>query len=279
MIRPFQPGDEAPVAALMRQALGVDITADRLMQEHVRVPGFRPDHLLLTAAQDGFVLAPRRVTAGPPGAGWIAAIAAPPGEGTALLQAAIRGMRRDGVTQVDVADVPVRYVLPGVDRAAFPHAHALFARCGFTDVDEVASMGIALAAASRAPAIRPCAGYAALPAFLEPFGPGWWPFFAQSIRATRAGDPTPSDVLGWFEADRLCGVVHYRGGRFGPLAVDGAWRRHGIGAALTRAALGAMHGHGLRHAHFMIATAAVQPFYRRLGFVTLRHFTRMRLAV
>ncbi len=277
MIRPFRAADLTGIAGLLAHALQMPITPDLLARDFLIAPGFHPDHILVT--DGGVVLAPRHDEAGPADTGWIAAIVAPPGHGSALLAAALDGMRRDGIRQVDVADVPVRYLVPGIDRAAHPQAHALFTRAGFADMDEVASMGIATAPHPPDPAIRLClpGSLPDLQAFLDPFGPGWWAFFRRSILARLHGDPTPSSVIAWWEDGRLCGAVQYRGARFGPLAVGAGHRGRGIGAALTRAALDAMQADGIPHAHFMIATPAVQPFYTGLGFTTLRRFTRMRL--
>lgn len=248
-------------------------------------PGFAPHHLLV-ADRDGvagYVLAPRHDPVGPPGTGWIAGLGVHPdhrgrGVGMALLTAALAGLRADGCTRIDVADVPVRYVVPGAPAAV---AGLFTGRFGFTVVDEVASMGIDLPAGAPDEGVAPCppGAYPLLRDFLiDGFGPAWWAYFERSLRARLHGDPTPSEVLCHFHDGRPAGVVHYRGDRFGPLAVGPALRGQGVGALLTRAALARMAASGSRRAFFLVAVPAVQPFYAGLGFSVLRRFTRLRLA-
>lgn len=293
-IRPFRAGDLPGLVALMRETVGVAVEAGVFVRDFLLAPGFAPDHVLMAEAGGdavGFVLAPRRDAAGAGDAGWIAGFGVAPslrgqGVGTQLLDAALAGMRRDGVVRVDVADVPVRYVLPGVDREAFPEAFRLLTgRFGFAVRDDVASMGIGLAgwsAPPSVPSIRAC-----LPGefpwlrdfLLREFDPGWWAFFEQSIRARLSGNPEPFGVICHFEDGVPAGVVHYRANRFGPLAVSARLRGRGIGEALTRAALAGMRAQGFGDAHFMIGAVDVQGFYARLGFRVLRRFTRLTLSL
>ncbi len=293
-IRPFRPDDLEPVAALMRQAMGLPaIDASLIARDILLDPGFAADHLLVADAAGGcagFVLAPRLDPLGPAGTGWIAALGVRPdhqrrGIGRTLVEAALAGLRRDGATRVDVADMPVRYLLPGIDREAHPAAYRLLTDgFGFQIRDSVASMGIGLAdlAASAPDAIRACAPgeIPLLRAFLTAeFEPGWWAHLERSIRARLSGDPTPSAVLCHWEHGLPVGAVHYRGNRFGPLAVASRLRGRGVGAELTRAALAEIRRHGFADAYFLVARPEVEPFYARLGFRVLRRFTRLTLAL
>jgi GNAT superfamily N-acetyltransferase len=115
--------------------------------------------------------------------------------------------------------------------------------------------------------------------FFAGWGPGWWEHIERSMQLKLIGDPTPAAVLGWWEGDRPLGVAHYRGNRFGPLAVAEEARGRGIGAAMTLAALSALREAGYADAHFLVGREGVQPFYARLGFTVLRRFRKLRLTL
>jgi ribosomal protein S18 acetylase RimI-like enzyme len=286
------PADFEPLLALMRETLALPgLDGDRFARDFLLVPGFRFDHVLAAAAEGrlaGFMLVPRNDPLGAPEHAWIAAFGVDPalrrrGVATALLATAVEALRAEGIREVEVADVPVRYIFPGVDREAYPGAVEFLTRRGFTVTEEVASMGRALDGAfPTAPAIRvvrPGEYPLVRDFFADGFDAGWWGYFERSIFARLSGDPTPSDTLGWFEGGRLLGVVHYRDRRFGPLAVGPAHRGRGIGAALTLAALAEMRRAGLDRAYFLVGRDDVQRFYARLGFTVLRRFTRLRRAL
>ncbi|MDR3471314.1 MAG: GNAT family N-acetyltransferase [Devosia sp.] len=289
-IRPARPDEFGKVVALARQTLAMPAISEALIaRDFLLAPGYRAEHLLVAEASGtlaGFALVPRADALGPPHSGWIAAFGVDPGYrrrgiGTQLLGRAIDDMRRDSVTRIDVADVPVRYLLPGVDRAAFPGAYALLEKLGFTVREEVASMGIALDRDfPDAAEVRP-ATPGELPLvrefFAEGWDNGWWGHFERSALLKLLGDPTPSEILGWWEDDRVLGLSHYRGNRFGPLAVGPKARGRGLGVALTQATLAAMRRAGLADAYFLVGREDVQPFYARLGFSVLRRFTKLAL--
>ena len=285
ILRPFRAADLGALAG----AFPV-LEPDRLVRDFLMAPDFSAGDLLVAevgGAIAGFVLAVQRDALGADGTGWIAAFGVQEkyrgrGIATSLLEASIAAMRRHGVTRVDVADVPVRYLLPGVDRAACPVAYRLLVEnLGFAPRDEVASMGIDLTAElvpQTDPAIRVCrpGEYPLLRDFLcREFDPGWWAFYRRSLTARLSGDAEPADVICHWQDGLPLGAVHYRGSRFGPLAVSASLRGQGIGARLTHAALAGMRGHGVTHASFMIGAEAVQPFYARLGFHVLRRFFRL----
>jgi ribosomal protein S18 acetylase RimI-like enzyme len=291
IVRPFAAADFRALVVLMRETLAMPALDEAWMaRDFLLAPGFRAEHLLVAEAEErvrGFVLAPRQDALGPPDTGWIAGLGVAAadrgrGIGRALLQRAIADMRAEGLARIDVADVPVRYLLPGVDRVAFPAAFALLKTLGFATRDVVASMGIGLDRDfPTAPEVRP-ATPGELPlvrAFFQGWEASWWPFLERSTIRKLGGDSAPSDVLCWWEEGRPLGVVHFRGNRFGPLAVGETARGRGIGAALTLAALAAMRRAGISDAYFLIGRPEVQPFYRRLGFRVLREFSRMRLEV
>jgi len=289
-VRPFEARDFAGVVALMQQTLALPAFDERVLtRDFLLAPGFRPEHLLVAeegSTLAGFMLAPRHDPLGAPTTGWIAALGVAPkyrrrGVATGLLSLVFADMRREDFTQVDVADVPVRYLLPGVDRAAYPGAaELLIDYLGFSLREEVASMGIELdrdfPIASEA---RPVT-LGELPLirdFFDGWGPGWWEHIERSALLKLAGDSVPSEILAWWEDGKPLGVAHFRGHRFGPLAVAEAARGHGIGAALTLATLAAMKSSGFADAYFLVGREEVQPFYTRLGFTVLRRFEKLTL--
>ncbi|HVW91185.1 MAG TPA: GNAT family N-acetyltransferase [Devosia sp.] len=288
-IRPLAPRELDAVAALMGETLALPMNANVLTRDFLLAPGFRYEHLLVAdngGELAGFVLAPRHDPLAPE-KGWIAAFGVSAahrrqGIATALLRRAIADMRAEGVAAVDVADVPVRYLLPGVDRQAFPGAFELLSGLGFASREEVASMGLPLDREfPTAPEIRPVE-LGELPLvrdFFAGWPPGWWEHMERSLLQKILGDAAPAGILCWWEAARPLGVVHYRGNRFGPLAVGDATRGRGIGAALTLAGLAAIKAAGFGDAYFLVGREEVQPFYKRLGFSVRRRFARMTLSL
>ena len=304
-IRPFRADDLVAVSALAlaRATLGSDApSAARLTRDFVLDPGFAPLDLLVAEQSGrivGYVLAPRLR---PPAlvddaelyrVGWIAGLGVRAdcrrhGIATALVERSLALMAGEGARRVDVADFPGRYLVPGIDRAAGPAAYALFVdRLGFQVFDQVASMGVELAAAAQPPTgdgagIRRL-DYGEIPvvrdAVVRGFGWSWWLYIERSLNAYLAGDQTPVDVFVAWSGDDPVGFVHGRGARFGPLGVLAPARGAGLGGQLTRMALARMRMRGLGRAYFLIATADVEAFYTRLGFTVLRRFERLRRAL
>ena len=302
-VRPFRAADLDAVVALARETLGEDAPSTvRLARDFLLDPGFVPEDLL-TAEQGGrpagFLLAPRLR---PPALAdaesqhrtqWIAAFGVDPdrrrqGIATALLRRALEAATRDGLDKVDVADFPVRYLVPGIDPVAAGPAHALLVdRFGFRQRDSVASMAIDLAAIRDRPAeggepirrLSPGEIPQVRDFLRDAFGWSWWLHMARALEAQLAGAPTPSDTLVAWDGGTPAGVVHYSGARFGPLAVAERARGQGLGRRLTLAALVLMRDRGLARAYFLIADAQAERFYSRLGFTVQRRFARLTLVL
>jgi GNAT superfamily N-acetyltransferase len=287
-IRGFEAADLGSLAVLMRDCLAMpDLDERAIARDILLVQNFIPDHLLVAEVADrpiGFLWAPRRDPLAAPERGWIAAFGVAPahrrgGVGSALVARALAAMTEEGIAQVDVSDVPVRYWLPGVDRAACPGAFELLARHGFAEREQVASMGVKLDRDFPVDAsIRPME-FGELPglrAFFDGWEAGWLAHFERSTLQKLVGDPTPSGILGYWQQGIPLGFCHFRGSRFGPLAVSPTARGRGIGAALTLATLAAMRQAGLSEAYFLVGRPEVQPFYTRLGFTVLRRFSQLR---
>jgi ribosomal protein S18 acetylase RimI-like enzyme len=297
-IGPFRADEFEALVAMLRKTLALaELRPEAFARDFLLAPGFEARHLLVARSAPGpigYVLAPRRDPLAPANRGFIAAFGVDPrlrrqGHGSALLRRAIADMRAEGLAEIDIADVPVRYLVPGVDRVAFPIATDLLTGAfGFTRRDEVASMGLDDAAATRPPGegleapmrVLLPGETALLHDFLAAeFEPDWWAFFARSLRLSYGGDKTPSEIICWWENGRPVGAIHFRGNRFGPLAVGRDARRRGIGAELSLAAIDCMRRLGCRGIHFLSAAADVEPFYAKLGFRVLRRFTRLRLTL
>ncbi len=298
-IRAFRAADLEGVVRLARDTLGQDApSAARLARDFLLEPGFAPDDILVAERNGelvGYLLAPRLRPPAPADdaetyrTGWIAGFGVRAdmrrrGIATALLARALDAMARTDLGRVEIADFPVRYLVPGVDRAAFPEAYDLLVRrFGFAPRDQVASMGMDLAEIATPSAggdgrIRRMA-LGEIPQIREllvsEFGWGWWDYMARSFGAHLAGDPTAVDILVAWDGGAPVGAVHYRGARFGPLGIIGRARRRGLGTRLTLAALTRMREHGLPRAYFLMAPEPAQRLYARLGFRVLRRFTRL----
>lgn len=300
-VRPFRAEDLDAVASLARETLGDDAPSTaQLARDFLLDPGFALEDLLIAeqgARPAGFLLGPRLRPPTPADDAsqyrtlWIAAFGVRPdrrrrGIATALLQRALDAAARDDLWRVDVADFPVRYLVPGIDPVASAAAHSLLVdRFGFRQRDSVASMGIELAGlperqddggrqirrldAGEIPLVRD---------FLrDAFGWSWWLHMARALDARLAGAATPGDILVAWDGGVPVGVVHHNGARFGPLAVAERARGRGLGTRLTQAALAGMRDQGLGRAHFLIADAPAERFYGHLGFTVLRRFERLTL--
>ena len=300
-IRPFRAYDFDAVVRLAHSTLGHDAPSSaHLAHDFLLDSGFIGDDLLI-ADQDGhtvgFLLAPRLR---PPARVdhpshhrtlWIAAFGVDPdrraqGIGTALVRRAMGAALRDGLQRIDVADIPVRYLVPGIDPAACPAAHGLLvARLGFRERDRVASMRIDCAAIDGPPADRKirrleAAEIPLVRDFLcRAFGWSWWWHMARPLWAQLAGAQIPSETLVAWGGGQPIGVVHYHAHRFGPLAVAEPARGLGLGSRLTLAALARMRDRGLRYAYFLIADARAERFYGHLGFTVQRRFVRLTRAL
>ena len=296
-IRPFRPADLDPVVALADRTMLDDAAAFRsLALACLLDPGFRPDDLLVVEQGGrlaGFLLAPRLR---PParvddpsrhGTQWIAAFGVHPdrrrqGIGAVMVQHALDAAARDGVQRIDVADFPVRYLVPGIDPETSAAAHALLVdRFGFCQRDRVASMIVVLDQVADPPAddrIRPMemGEIPQVRGFLtQSFGWSWWQHIEQTLWAQWAGADVRGETLVAWDGDRPVGVVHHCGRRFGPLAVAEGAQGQGLGTRLTLAILARMADRALAYAYFLIADARAERFYNHLGFTVQRRFVRL----
>ncbi|TJZ42809.1 GNAT family N-acetyltransferase [Streptomyces piniterrae] len=158
-LRPFRPGDGPSLLAAWRRSVPDDpMTAARFRALILLDANFEPAGLRL-AVLDGQVvgaayavrrLVPAMGTDLEPDQGWIPFFFVDPavrraGLGRRLLTDALDWLRAHGRTRVDFASYTPNYVLPGLDRTAYPQAGRLLDSLGFRTRYEAAAMSLDLA--------------------------------------------------------------------------------------------------------------------------------------
>ncbi|REK87538.1 GNAT family N-acetyltransferase [Streptomyces inhibens] len=310
VLRPFRPGDgRSLLAAWCRSAPDDPITAARFRTLILLDPNFDPEGLRV-ADLDGQVVgaayAVRRRTplAGTdlePDVGWILFFFVDPphrrtGLGRRLLTDALDWLRGHGRTRVDFAPYAPHYVLPGLDRAAYPEAARLLAGLGFRPRYEAAAMDRGLVGyrmpdeVRRHEAALTARGYrfgtpsdddlVDLLGLAEEFTPDW----ARAIRQCLTGGAPLDRIVSARAPDgRMAGwAMHgaYDGTaeRFGPFGVRKELRGAGLGKVLLHRTLERMRALGV-HGAWFLWTGEQSPaghLYRGSGFTTTRRFTVLR---
>ncbi|WP_242586221.1 GNAT family N-acetyltransferase [Streptomyces sp. MST-110588] len=245
-------------------------------------------------AMTGDDLEPRR--------GWIPFFFVDPavrrrGLGRRLLTEVLHWLRGQGRTQVDFACYTPHYFLPGLDRAAYPHAARLLAELGFRTLHEAAAMDRGLVGYRVPEAVRRRAadltarGYAfrtptddELAELLRLAEDAFTADWAAAIRRHLAAGGSPERVLtARSPAGPLAGwAVHgaYEGTaeRFGPFGVRPEDRGTGVGRVLLHLTLERMRALGA-HGAWFLWTGEHSPaghLYRSAGFRTTRTFHVLR---
>ncbi|BDM73155.1 GNAT family acetyltransferase [Streptomyces nigrescens] len=307
-LRSFRRGDgPAVVAAWCRSAPKDPITTARFRTLILLDPNFAPEGLRvadLGGQVVGAAYAVRRRTplAGTdlePQDGWILFFFVDPrhrgtGLGRRLLRDALDWLRGHGRTRVGFAPYTPHYVLPGLDRAAYPEAARLMADLGFRLRCEAAAMHRNLVGHRMPDTVRRhqhdlvARGFRfgtpedddlveLLPLAADEFTPDW----ALAIRQCLAGGaPLDRIVVAHAPDGRLAGwAVHgaYEGmtERFGPFGVRKELRGAGLGKVLLHLALERMRALGAHRAWFLW-TGEHSPaghLYRANGFTTTRTFS------
>ncbi|MEV0375189.1 GNAT family N-acetyltransferase [Streptomyces sp. NPDC050636] len=310
-LRPFRPGDGPSLLAAWRRSAPDDaMTAARFRALVLLDPNFAPEGLRL-AVLDGRVvgaayavrrLVPMTGTDLEPGLGWVPFFFVDPsvrreGIGRHLLTDALDWLRAHGRTRVDFASYTPNYVLPGLDRTAYPQAGRLLDSLGFQTLYEAIAMDRDLDGYRIPAEVRRRADDLTARAYRfgtpsdddlvdlvrlagEEFTPDW----ARAIRqCLTAGTPLDRIVIARDPAGRLAGwAMHgaYEGmdERFGPFGVREEQRGTGLGTVLLHLTLERMRALGARRAWFLW-TGERSPaghVYRRAGFRTTRTFEVMR---
>jgi GNAT superfamily N-acetyltransferase len=307
----FGAGDVAALVELWCRAAPADpITLQRFRDLVLLDVNFDPDGLKL-GWRDGTLIgaayAVRRTTAAvgadlEPHTGWLPFFLVAPearggGVGRAVLGAALDWLRGHGATEVFFASYTPNYVLPGLDRTAYPAAGPLLESLGFTTRYTAAAMD------------RGLVGYA-VPAEVRDrtaaFRDGGWSFGAPTdgelVPLVRlAGESFNPDwargirqaVTGGLPLDRIVVARAPDGGivgwamhaayeraleRFGPFGVLDSQRGLGLGTVLLHLTLERMAAQGA-HSAWFLWTGEASPagrLYLRTGFAVTRRFDVMR---
>lgn len=307
VLRAFRPGDgPSLLAAWSRSAPDDPIGPVRFRTLILLDPNFDPEGLRVAELGGqvvGAAYAVRRRTplTGTdlePEDGWILFFFVDPphrraGLGRRLLTDALDWLRGHGRTRVGFAPYTPHYVLPGLDRAAYPEAARLLAGLGFRIRYEAAAMDRSLVGYRMPDAVRrreralvargfrfgtpsddDLVDLVALAA--EEFTPDW----AGAIRRCLSGGaPLDRVVVARAPDGRLAGwAMHgaYDGmaERFGPFGVRQELRGAGLGKVLLHLTLERMRALGV-HGAWFLWTGEASPaghLYRESGFTTTRTF-------
>lgn len=286
------------------------ITADRFLRLVLADTNFDSDGLFV-ACQEGRVLGAayavvrRHAWAGADlqsDQGWLPFFFVSPscqhaGLGKELVSRAMKWIKKQGATTVTFGAYTPNYIVPGIDKEAYPRAFGLLDSLGFKAVVEAVAMDRSLVdfrqsdnvlarkdaliqdgwrfeaiTAGQVPQLVKLAG--------EHFNPDW----ARAIReAVAAGLPLESitvavDPLGAIVGWAMHGTYELCTERFGPFGVLESQRGLGLGRILLEQNLQRMKAAGAHSAWFLWTgeTTAAFSLYRSEGFTVTRRFSLMR---
>lgn len=119
-----------------------------------------------------------------------------------------------------------------------------------------------------------------LPAILkfakDEFGPDWARFYRDSALRVLDGDKRTGFVVA-HEADKVLGIAHFDGERFGPIGVSASARGRGLGQILMWKILELQRASGFKVSWFMWSDdKTLDRLYRHAGFEIVRRFALLR---
>lgn len=208
------------------------------------------------------------------------------GVGTALFERVESNWRARGVTRGLLAPYAPGYVTPGVDEARYPDAPPFLTALGWTPWISALAMEVPLWHLSeptwiadrvaqdpvRIEAWNPRWTWDLLEFARAHFGGDWVRWVRDGMREILGGDD-PRRLLLALDGDRILGLSHYRGERFGPIGVEESARGRGLGHRLTYATLCAQRDAGYRTAWFLWSEQrTADRLYSAFGFETRRNF-------
>jgi mycothiol synthase len=223
--------------------------------------------------------------------GWLVGLGVAPderglGHGARLLGSGLRYLAAAGCSVAQLGGNGERYLLPGVDPAAYPEFRNLIQSHGFGRTGSTEAMACDLGSAPL-PAVRPPAGeryqyrqpadgdIPELLRVISGFSHGWAGVVRSHLsRADGAANLWaaigPDGIAGFAGFDLFPGCP----GRFGPMGVIPQVRGEGVGARLLRLALGSMAERGHRSAWFLWGPEGVagRRMYTSAGFQVSRQF-------
>lgn len=307
----FRVGDGDALVELWARAAPRDaLTADRLRNLVLLDANFDPAGLRLAwdgAALVGAAYAVRRQVAMvgddlEPARGWIPFFFVDPGSrgqgiGRRVVTDAMDWLRHHGRTEVDFASYTPNYVLPGLDRAAYPAAAALLGSLGFTTLYQACAMDLGLVDYALPDETRlrladlHAEGYTFGPPTRDElvalvalahhhFNPDWGRVIRESVtaglpldRIVVAREPG-GELIGWGMFAAYDGMVE----RFGPFGVASERRGLGLGGVLLHLCLTRMRALGA-HTAWFLWTGEKSPagqLYLKTGFTITRRFDVLR---
>jgi len=229
-----------------------------------------------------------------PESGWMPVLAVDPahqrqGVGTALVQAALESLRKEGRKRVwvcgNTGSAP-GYVFPGVDKDAYAGAFAMLTKLGFeVDHEPVAMLGDVVdfdvvrhehdawstGSDVEVAALTPARAHDFMTFLAEAF-PGDWNLAARA--KSRAGDF--GRVLLASAGGRIIGYCQWEGAHFGPFGVAAEARSRRVGAKLFVEAVKRIRAADGRTVWFNWADEDAARFYARYGLRPTRRFAIMR---
>lgn len=313
-IRSFTGADLLPVVAVWNAANHADpITVARFRNLILADPNFDASGLQVAEVNGevvGALYGVRRLTAHfgsdlQAGTGWIPFFAVHPehqraGIGTKLFEAARLWFSERGVNRVHFSSYTPNYIVPGLDREAYPGAVAWLTALGFTVQYEAVAMDRLLVdyrmpehIAQHIQDLRG-RGYELraatdqdVPELISLAGDSFNPDWARGIREALTGGlgidaitiaRTPEGPLvGWAMHGTYEGMTE----RFGPFGVRDDQRGTGLGKVLLHLTLEHMRASGAHNAWFLWTdeNSPAGHLYRATGFSVTRRFSVMTAAL
>jgi mycothiol synthase len=304
--RTFRAGDLAALAELTARGIPRDVLSTERLAENVLLePNFRPEGLILAVDEDDDLLGMIYATVADQGVphlpedGFITLGAVDPqhrgsGIGRGLLDRAVSHLRDRGARRVTVAGYPQAYVVPGVDAETYPDAIDLLEAGGFVRRSTAAAMHLDLDAfvtpqrvldlASR----RTDDGYRFATATWDDLpelcrfatdrlAPDWGSVIRNAVLRDRRG-PDRIEIArrpeGPVVGFAMSGAYEDMLERFGPFGVDERLRRSGLGRILLHRTLRRMRAQGA-HGAWFLWTGEDDPagrLYQDTGFEVVRRF-------
>jgi len=313
-IRTYQAGDAPAIAAAWTLAAPNDpMTTDRFVKQMLLDRNFDKQGLLV-AVQDGRIVGAalgltRRIAAYgdnlETGHGWIPFFFVAPearraGIGRALVTGVLDWLESKEATTTFFSCSTPNYILPGLDKAAYPEADALLTGLGFTTLYEAVAMDRWLgdyimpeSIRARIAALRE-EGYTIgeataedLPDLIELATTSFEPDWGRAIRESYLGGLPPErimmvrdpdgEALGWAMHGTYEAVID----RFGPFGVVTKRRGTGLGEILLHLTLERMRALGAHNAWFLW-TGADSPaghLYLKTGFRITRTFAVLKRTI
>lgn len=305
-IRPFRPGDLPAIVALWNRCLTKDpIAEDRFWHHLVLDPNFDPDGALVAEVDgeiDGFLQAivrhlPMAGVGREPETGFITVFFVSPearrrGVGSALLDAGLDYLRRQGRRSVSCNGYSPIYLFPGVDDD-YQDAQAFLGARGFAGQPGAVAMGMRLEGVRMPAEVRRHAGELRAEGYevrmfrredtlpLIAFSLTHFPEYGDTVRdGLQHGN---EEIVVAAKDGEIVGYTQWENtytdppsgaeGRFGPFGVRADLRSKGLGSVIFYTLIERVVARGSRYLWFGWAGGRNLSFYERAGCGVTRRFT------